>query len=512
MDKKWAQIQSILGNLVASGQLKAWIAGLRPFWEEDGLVLCAQTEFAAAHIRSWYGGQIAQAVREICGQEYSVRIVVRPEAAAVRPVVAPAAHATMGAAREAAQSALLLEAGVCAGEGGGPSVALCPATDAPAYPEHTAAVLPSPKPLPAVQLALPVVEAIHSAEAKPDCHWRYSFDDFVVGPCNELAHAASKSMCGNSAQVDVLFLSSAPGLGKTHLMHAVGKALSAACNRSRPKVEYLTAEEFASRFYFSLKGQDTDRFKSRYRSLDLLLLEDVHFLQGKEKMQAELLATVKALRDRGGKVIFSSSLAPRDLKLVDEQLMSRFSSGLLSCINRPDEETRRRILRSKASLHQVILPDDVEDMLARYIHADVRQIESCLHNLILKARLLNSRITADMAWEIISHHAEHTPVLDMDAIIGQVCRCFSLSREQLLSSSRRHEYVAARNTAYFLARKHTDLSLEAIGRRFNRRHSTVLKGITNLEHEMSLQSPTGRQISNVLRMIERTGNIVLPSQ
>lgn len=505
MREKWAQIQSILENRLTSGQVKAWIANLRPLWEEGGLVLCAQTEFAAAHVRAWYGVHIAQAVREVCGPDYPVRILARVDA----PAVFPLARGTDSGGDAA--GAVLLTPTRSLAEGGivPPAHPSAKMEKTPSFTGAVASVLPSPRPLPPVQLALPVMEASRQAGRKADNQWRFSFEDFVVGPCNELAHAASKSICGTGGQVDLLFLNSTPGLGKTHLMHAVGKALSSACNRSRPNVEYLTAEEFASQFYFSLKGQDTDRFKSRFRSLDLLLLEDVHFLQGKEKMQAELLATVKALGERGAKFVFSSSFAPRDLKQMDEQLMSRFSAGLLSCIERPDEETRRRILRSKASLHQVILPEEIEGMLARYIHADVRRIESCLHNLILKARLLNSRITPEMAWEVIGQYAEHAPVLDMDAIISQVCCCFSLSLERLLSPSRKHEYVSARNTAYYLARKHTDLSLEAIGRRFNRRHSTVLKGITSLEREISRQSPTGRQVANMMRMIEKTGNIAV---
>ena len=368
--------------------------------------------------------------------------------------------------------------------------------------------MPSPRPLEQIHLGLPLVLSDErEPTALPELAWRHSFDDFVVGPCNELAYAASRSICNEAMHLDTLFLNSAPGLGKTHLMHAVGKALGAACNRKRPHVEFLTAEEFASRFYLSLKSQDTDRFKARYRAADLLLLEDVHFLQGKEKMQAELLATIKALRERGGKVVFSSSFAPRDLKLMDEQLQSRFSSGLLTSIERPDEDTRRKILRTKASFHQVLLPDEVEDVLARHIHADVRQIESCLHNLILKAKLLNSRITLQMAWEIIGNYAGRAPVLDLESIVAYVCRGFGLTREQLHSASRKQEYVCARNTAFFLARKHTDLSLEAIGRQFSRKHSTVLKGITAFEREINRQTPLGLQLSNILTMIERNGNI-----
>lgn len=527
MQEKWAKIQSILVNSLDSGQMRAWVANLVPSWEEGALVLCAQTEFAAAHVRSWFLPVIASAVREVCGADCGVRVECRPWPGGERALLSGNASVpafssfvsgpegfSKGVARPAA------DAGGCApGMFAGREVtpggaAVIQGTqgimqDGDKGLLDSAQVLPSPRPLPLTQLTLPLT--VKKAQAAAcDTVWRYSFEDFVVGPCNELAYAASRSICGENTQADVLFLSSAPGLGKTHLMHAVGKVLCSVCNRSQPKVEYLTAEEFVSRFYFSLKNQDADRFKARHRKLDLLLLEDVHFFQGKEKMQAELLATVKALRDSGGKIVFSSSFMPRDLKQIDEQLQSRFSAGFLTVIERPDEETRRRILRRKASLHQVLLPDDVEDVLARHIHADVRQLESCLQNLILKARLLNSRITMQMALELLCNYAEQTPVLDMESIIAFVCRGYGLSGEQLFSSSRKQEYVLARNTAFYLARKHTDLSLESIGRRFNRKHSTVIKGITNLEREISCGSPLGRQIANTLAMIERNGNILAP--
>ncbi len=379
--------------------------------------------------------------------------------------------------------------------------------------EDTAAVempVHQPRPLPrslsALQLSLPV--EITPRTEFVGRNWRYDFADFIVGPCNELAYVASRSICSSAKSADMLFLSSAPGLGKTHLMQAAGKVLSDACNRTRPKVEYLTAEEFASRFFLALKGSDTDRFKARYRDVDLLLLEDVHFLQGKEKMQAELLATIKALQERGGKVICTSSFAPFELQDLDEQLRSRLSSGLFSYIDRPDAETRKRILRYKAQMQQVFLPLDVEEALVKYIHADVRRIESCLQNLILKAQFSHGNITMQMAWEVIANYASHSPVLDMDGIISHVCQCFGVTHEQLLSPRRRQDHVFARNTAFFLARKHTDLSLEAIGRLFNRRHSTVLKGITNLEEAISRQTPVGRQASNALSLIERNGNLV----
>jgi len=368
--------------------------------------------------------------------------------------------------------------------------------------------LPEPRPLPRMQLGLPVLQEGPSSRQTPDQSWRFSFDDFVVGPCNELAYAASRSMCEDMLYTDVLYLSSATGLGKTHLMQAVGKTLCSCCNRRNMRVEYVMAEEFANQFYQALKSQSMDSFKARYRSVDLFLMEDVHFLQGKEKMQAELLATVNALSERGSKVVFTSSFMPKDLKQLDEQLQSRMNSGLLAVIERPDEPLRRKILRHKAASQHVSLSEEVEDALAKHINKDVRQLESCLQNLILKARLLNTNISLQMAFEVMSHYAALNPVLDMETILSFVCRAFRLDKEQLLSASRKQGYVQARNTAFFLARKHTDLSLEAIGRQFNRRHSTVLKGITSLEREISRQSPLGRQIANTISIIEKNGNIL----
>lgn len=495
MRKKWTEIQSILEKRLGACQVKVWIAPLQPELNGSRLIFHAPTEFAATHVRTWFLPHLAEVSSMVFGSACSVSIECRQKS----PGEAPAPHKLiLGAADiSASANAAFLATGQKASD----------AAERQALAADNGGT-PSPYPLSSVQLALPMSDYDEKI-CVMNQGWRFSFEDFVVGPCNEFAYAASRSMCGHHAQSDILFLCSAPGLGKTHLTHAIGKGISSACNRARPKVEYLTAEEFTSRFFYALKAKDTGQFKARFRDLDLLLLEDVHFLQGKEKTQAELLATVKALRERGARVIFTSSFAPKDLREMDEQLLSRFSAGLLSFIDRPDEETRRRILRHKASLYQVLLPEEVETLLARHIYADVRRIESCLHTLILKAQLLNSRITLQMAWDVIAQYSAQAPVLDIDAIIGSVCRAFSLAPEQLLSSGRKQEHVRARALAFYLARKHTDLSLEAIGRRFNRRHSTVLKGITSLEREIKNQSPEGRQLAGILSMIEQQGNIAV---
>lgn len=357
----------------------------------------------------------------------------------------------------------------------------------------------------AEQMALPLDWApSHQAQ-----NWRFSFDEFIVGSNNELAFAAARGMCRSTAAVDTLFLNSHTGLGKTHLMHAVGQSLCKACNRVNPRIEYLTAEEFASRMVLAMRAYDMERFKARYRDVDVLLLEDVHFLQGKEKMQGEVLATIKSLQERGSRVVFSSTFAPRELSNVDSQLVSRFGSGFLAGIERPDFDTRRRIVEAKARIHQVNLPDAVTDLVAERINDDIRQIESCLRNLILKAQVLNQRISLDMALDMIGNFASTASVIDIETILRMICEGFGLSVDQLNSRSRKREYVTARNAAYLLARKHTDLSLKEIGDKFNRRHSTVLKGITALEREITRETPLGRQVANTLSMLERNSHMRL---
>ena len=486
MTSIWGQIQHILQNTLAPGLFKVWISPLAGEVDGSTLRVEAPNEFVAGWVRDRLFEDIRTAACGVIGDTVEVVVTAgAPATAAPRPVLAP---------RPAVVEVVPTAAPV-------PSVV--PAVEA--RPSgHAPRRLSAETQQAQEQLGLPLDWA---PVPQSRTNWRFSFDDFIVGPNNELACAAARGMCRDGLMTDTLFLSSGPGLGKTHLLHAVGRSLCESSNRSNPNVAYLTAEEFASRLIAALKARDVERFKARYRDVDVLLLEDVHFLQGKEKMQDEVLATVKALQSRGSRIVFSSSFAARDLKNVDNQLVSRFCSGFLAGIERPDFDTRRRILREKARIYQGMLPDNVTDLLAERISTDVRQIESCLHNLILKAKLLNRQISLEMAFEIIGNYAQAETQLDFEGIVRMVCEGFGLSPEQLNSRSRKREYVVARNAAYLLARKHTDLSLKEIGDRFNRRHSTVLKGITALEREMNRETPLGRQVANTISLLERNGRI-----
>lgn len=454
MHGPWSLILSLLEKTLNPGLFQVWIKPLEAVVADTSLTLLAPNEFVAAWVRDRLAGDILQAAQQALGRKPELTVRVKPK------LVAPGAPAPVN--------------------GNGNGKAPVAAAKAVALPGLAG------RPL-STQI------------------WRFSFDDFVVGPCNELAFMAARGLCKGALASEQFYLCSAPGLGKTHLMHAIGRQLAHAANRDSLRVAYLTAEEFTSSLVMAIKSGEMDRFRSKFRqTLDVLLLEDVHFLQGKAKVQDELLCTLKALHDRGCKVVFTSSFLPRELSNVDHSLASRFCSGLLAAIERPCLETRRKILEHKAAIYQVALPGNVTELLAERLCSDVRQLESCLQNLALKARLLGGSIDLGLALEVLANYAP-APVaaITLDSIIDFACRNFELSPAELASKSRKRQVVLARNLACYLARKHTSMSLEQIGSRLGRRHSTVLKAITNVEREIATDTPLGRQLSHTMERIGR---------
>ena len=462
----WEHTLRILEKSLHQGLFQVWIKPLEGRYEDGRLTLLAPNEFVASWVRDRLKNAILEAATQAMGQEPRLEIQVKTRQPR-EPEAQPAARSGMEPRSERCPAMLRPLAG---GNGKAHEMAL-----------PGLSVTPAPPPT-----------------------WRFSFDDFVVGPSNEMAYAASQGLCRDALVTDQLFIASQTGLGKTHLVHAIGRRLACDSNRGNPRLACLTAEEFCTRLVMAIKAKEVERFKAMFREhLDVLLLEDIHFLQGKQKMQDELLATLKALQGRGCRVVLSSSFLPRELKDVDDHLASLLCSGFLACIEHPDFETRRRILQSKAGLHRVSLPDHVADMLADNLTSDVRQLESCLQNLLLKARLLNRRIDAALVREVLAHYAKpEDRGIGLESIIDFICREFELSARQLRSKSRKRQIVLARNTAYYLARKHTDLCLKQIGSQFNRRHSTVIKGITNVEREINLGTPLGRQLRRTLDRLD----------
>lgn len=452
----WRQTLEILQKSLNPGLFQVWIKPLEAECGEGRLKLLAPNEFVASWVRDRLKESVAEAAAQVMGKRPSIEVSVKGKPENGKPASADNN-----------------------GNGNGNNGSKPKRIDSLA--------------LPGMSAGAPIIAPM----------WRFRFEDFVVGPCNELAFTAARGMSMDRLATHQFFLCSQPGLGKTHLLHAIGRTMAGDSNRTCLRVAYLTAEEFTNRLIMSIRAREMERFKSQFRqNLDVLLLEDVHFLQGKEKVQDELLSTMKALKDRGCKVAFTSSFLPRELKGVDSHLASRLCSGFLAIIDSPDFDTRKRILERKAASFQVLLPEDVSEYLADGLTSDIRQLESCLQSLALKARLLNRGIDMEMAREILNNYsAAEERAIGLNEIVKFVCENFDLSRPQLSSKSRKRQVVIARNMAFYMARKHTDLSLKQIGDHFNRRHSTVLKGITNMEREISGQTPLGRQLDVTMRRL-----------
>ena len=500
MTAQWCGICENLRKSLDSGAFKVWIAPLHGEVKGPVLELTAPSAYVAHRVRERLGDMVLQAAAQELGRdahELELRVLVAKGAGdmPVRAAAPVEAHARGQAAPVAVMPAVVPVVPVV-------SVPSIPSTQlGAAMPPVLSVAQDGPQGYgTAVQSYLPIPPT-----AIPSVRWRYGFDDFVVGPTNAVAVAAAQDLCRHDGAVETLFVSADSGMGKTHLAHAIGQSLFR--ERGEARVGYLTAEDFTSRFVLASRTRQMDMFKASLRELDVLLLDDVHFFQGKERTQDEALATIKSLQARGSRVVLTSSFTPRELSNVDSQLVSYFCSGLLATMDKPTEDMRRSILARKARVHQVLLPDAVADLLAARLSNDVRQLESCLNNLVFKARHLNRQISLELAMDVLAQYAQVERRLDVEGIIRLVCESYGLSAGQLSSRSRRHECVLARNTIYYLARKHTDVSLQEIGEKFNRRHTTVIKGITSIEREMQRESSVGRQIASAVQLVERSAGV-----
>lgn len=437
MESVWTVAREKLTGHVTESNFKIWIDPLQPLRVEGGrLILGCPNRFFMAWIKENYLKQITEVIRD--GQNGGFPIE-------------------------------------------GVELAIAPAT------------APSQKPAVHRQQELPRLEVHQKAPLR--FNPRYTFDRFIVGANNEYAYSATKAIAnGRDLNTDSLFLLSEPGLGKSHLSHALGHYILGLDQRKN--VYYLTAEDFTNELVYSLKNKCVEDFKNKYRrNCDVLVLEEIHFLSGKEKVQAELSYTLDCLIENNKKVIFTSSKRPKNIPKLGRQFSSRLSNSLISAIDSPDYNTRFRILQQKARDNNLKAPDSVLDFLAKRITKDVRKMESCLNSLSAKCMLLNRSLDLALARETLGDLMEVEPSsCDIETIQEQVCRYYQVSLDDLRSRSRRKAIVHPRNVAIYLTRKFTDLSLESIGKLFDRNHSTVLYSLNTTETKIKRDTTLKNQI------------------
>lgn len=311
---------------------------------------------------------------------------------------------------------------------------------------------------------------------------KYTFDRFVVGFCNQFAHAAGVAVAEQPAKAyNPFFIYGGVGLGKTHLMHAIGHFIKAKAPQTR--LMYMSSEHFMNELINAIRYDTTIQFRDKYRNIDVLLMDDVQFLAGKERTQEEFFHTFNALYDSQKQIVITSDCPPREIPTLEERLHSRFEWGLIADMQPPDVETKVAILREKAKFENVSLPDDVTYFIAKNVKSNVRELEGSLIRLAAYSSLTGERITLALAQEVLKNLAENnTRVISIEGIQKVVADHYSLKVAELKAKNNSRRVAEPRQMAMFLCRKLTECSLPQIGREFGgKHHTTVLHSIRKVE-------------------------------
>ena len=328
---------------------------------------------------------------------------------------------------------------------------------------------------------------------------QFTFDNFVVGKTNEFAYAAAKKVAeSRSVSFNPLFLYSGVGLGKTHLMHAIAWEIKK--NDPSRNIVYLSAEKFMYKFVRALRYKDTTAFKEQFRSVDVLMVDDVQFMGGKDTTQEEFFYTFNSLIEEGRQIIISADKSPADLEGIEARLKSRLGCGLVADIHPTDFELRIGILENKARQLGVELPPKVSEFLAQKISSNIRELEGALRRVIAHSQLLtNKEITLDMTQDILKDMLRSFDKrTTIDEIQKKVAEHFNISVKEMQSSRRARTVARPRQIAMYLAKQLTSRSLPEIGRKFDRDHTTVMHAVRKVE-ELIIEDPTLAENVDTLR-------------
>ena len=331
---------------------------------------------------------------------------------------------------------------------------------------------------------------------------KYTFNTFVVGNNNKFAQAAAMGVSENpGSKYNPFFIYGGVGLGKTHLMHAIGNEILK--NNINSKVLYVTSETFTNQLINALKDQATEKFRDKYRNIDILLIDDIQFIANKKSTQEEFFHTFNTLYEAGKQIVISSDKPPKDIELLEDRLKSRFEWGLIADISNPDYETRLAILRKKTQLDNIIIDDEILSAIATRVDTNIRELEGTLNKLIAKASLTNSPITMAMAQKAIDDIvASQQKVISSDYIQDVVGKYFNIDPKDLKGAKRSNDVTFPRQIAMYLCRNVAQMSMPQIGRDFgNRDHSTVMHACNKIEKEIKSNSNTKLIVESVQNLL-----------
>jgi chromosomal replication initiator protein len=457
-ERIWEQAALHLRAELADATWHTWFQGARPLrFQHDVLVLGVPSTLAADRIRSAYHAMLNTALRDATGREVAVELLVETEARTDDP-------------------------------GHGPAFA----ADAPAEPLPADGALAVP----------PVSESIW---ASGTLNPRYTFDQFVIGASNRFAHAAALSVAEAPAQAyNPLFIYGPAGLGKTHLLHAIGHHVRSLYPKKR--VRYVSTESFMNDFVEAIRERTRmPVFKRRYRDLDVLLIDDIQFLERTQELQEEFFHTFNQIHNAGGQIVISSDRSPKSIATLEDRLRSRFEWGLLTDVQPPEFETRLAILRKKAEAeHLGGIPDEVLGFIASNIRDNIRELEGALIRVAAYSGLYRAPLSEEVARSVLTDllPATKARAITPDLILDETAKMFGFTVDELCGKSRRRPLVTARQISMYVMRELTDFSYPRIAEAFGGRdHTTVMYAVDKIKEQMTERHVTFEQVSDLIGRI-----------
>ena len=450
----WADVLAYIRKNVSDLEYTTWFAPVKPLGVQEGsLVLGVRNSFTKDWFRDHYLELLLSALRSLGAEHPQVEFQVLP----------------------AAQDALLL----------------------PSDPPPPAAV-PETAPSPRPKAAPPSAPGDNRKSLNP----KYTFENFVVGPNNNLAHAAALAVAEAPGKAyNPLFIYGDVGLGKTHLMHAVGHYLAERFPEKR--IEYVSTETFTNELINAIREDKTTQFRNRYRSVDLLLVDDIQFLAGKERTQEEFFHTFNALYESNKQIILSSDRPPKDIQTLEGRLRSRFEWGLITDIQSPEFETRVAILKMNAEQGRISIPQEVLELIARQVTSNIRELEGALMRVVAFASLNNVPFSRQVAAKALSNvFAPQEAKVEMADVLRQVAAHYGTTPEIIRGSGRARDIVVPRQIAQYLIRELTDHSLPEIGQFFGRDHSTVMHAVSKVTEQLTKDPELSRTVQGLRRQLQ----------
>ena len=447
----WQRVKRVLARKLADSDFGLWIAPLRcERADQEAIELTGPDPYFCAWVRDTYLADIREAVGAELGEGVEVHLGVAKNLGVTTPLL-----------------------------------------------------LPEPEKQSQEQLRLPNIPVGRSSVRT--LHPRYTFDEFMVGESNAMAHAACEAMaCGGEAMGPCLFIEASTGLGKSHLTHAVAHHITTHSPGTR--LHYVTSQQLTAEMVRSIKNNTMDAFKEKYHHhCDVLLMEDVQALAGKSKTQAELAEALDVLMESGKRVVFTGAVSPRHIPDLDDGVRSRLSAGLVTTINPPDRRTRSLIIERKAKNHKLSLSEELVEFLADGIQGDIRKVESAIVGLKAKAALRKMAPDHDMVREVIASIVGQRQDLSAIMIRDFIASQYNVPLNELLSKSRKKNVAFPRQVSMYLARKLTEEALSEIGKAFNRDHSTVVHSIRVITEAIAGNGSVRGQIEHLVERLKKQG-------